>query len=167
MARIGAHRVAPKATSSYHVRVLPSPPSPFAKGAANAAAANGVDGLHGPADARTEAFGAFRTGELVEVFTDSVRALARVREASEAGRLHIAFEMGEYLPWVDTAVLIRLAASGASGASGACGARIGARGCAARILHAGSSTALLQILAAVEELAPGREPFDTLPLLAE
>ena len=28
-------------------------------------------------------------------------AVARVRESSEGGRLHIAFEMGQYLPWVD------------------------------------------------------------------
>jgi hypothetical protein len=146
--------------------VLPSPPSPPANGAPNSVASSeGEDGAHSLTGARTEAFDAFRTGELVEVFTDSVRALARVREVSEAGRLHIAFEMGEYLPWVDGAVLIRLAATPTSGESGA---RVGGRGCAARILHAGTSTALLQVLGAVgavEELPPAREPFDTLPLL--
>jgi len=107
------------------------------------------------------AFTAFRTGELVEVFTDSVRALARVRESSEGGRLHIAFEMGEYLPWVDTVVLIRHVHVGSSPDV------LGARPCTARILHAGTSTALLQVLQAVEELPPGREPYDTIPSLDE
>jgi hypothetical protein len=143
--------------------VFPSPTSPLENTVAN--------GPQEPVGAGAEAFGGFRTGELVEVCTDSVRALARVREVSHAGRLHIAFEMGEYLPWVDAAVLIRhaspaaSAASGASGASGASAAR--GRGCVARILHAGTSTALLQVLGAVEELPPGREPFDTVPLLDE
>lgn len=102
---------------------------------------------------------AFGTGDLVEVFTDSVRALARVRESSEGGRLHIAFEMGEYLPWVDAAVLIRHAAT-----SDVLGAR---SCCSAHILHAGTSTALLQIVAAVEELPPAREPYGTIPSLDE
>jgi hypothetical protein len=101
----------------------------------------------------------FGTGDLVEIFTDSVRALARVRESSAGGRLHIAFEMGEYLPWVDAAVLIRHVAT-----SDVLGARTA---CSAHILHAGTSTALLQIVAAVEELAPGREPYDTIPSLDE
>jgi hypothetical protein len=98
---------------------------------------------------------AFATGDLVEVLTDSVCALARVRE-SEGGRLHIAFEMGAYLPWVDTAVLIRHAAGSEV---------VGPRACSARILHAGTSTALLQILGAVEELPQDRGPYDTLPLI--
>ncbi len=110
-----------------------------------------------PAAAPPQAFG---VGELVEVFTDSVRALARVREVSEGGRLHIAFEMGEYLPWVDAAVLIRHAA-------GAGLPRM--RSCVARILHAGTSTALLQIVGpeapGVEELPQAREPYDTIPSL--
>lgn len=101
---------------------------------------------------------AFAVGDLVQVFTDSVCALARVRESSEAGRLHIAFEMGEYLPWVDTAVLIRHAGNGEV---------LGARSCSARVLHAGTSTALLQILQAMDELPSGREPYDTIPLLED
>ncbi len=98
---------------------------------------------------------AFHTGDLVEVFTDSVRALARVRESSEGGRLHIAFEMGEYLPWVDAAVVIRHV--GRDGRE--------TRACTAHILHAGSSTALLQLLGDVAELPAGREPYDTIPTL--
>ncbi len=100
---------------------------------------------------------AFATGDRVEVFTDSVRALARVRE-SAGGRLHIAFEMGEYLPWVDAAVLIRHAAGSEV---------VAPRACSARILHAGTSTALLQIVDAVEELPQARSPYDTLPLIDE
>ncbi|MDB5219384.1 MAG: hypothetical protein JWO86_7311 [Myxococcaceae bacterium] len=110
-----------------------------------------------PTSATSAALYAFATGDLVEVFTDSVRALARVRE-SDGGRLHIAFEMGEYLPWVDTAVLIRHAAHADV---------VAPRACSARILHAGTSTAMLQILGAVEEPPAGREPYDTLPLLED
>ena len=109
----------------------------------------------------------FKTGELVEVSTDSVRALARVRESSDAGRLHVAFEMGEYLPWVDAAVVIRLVRDGRFDREGA--DVLGSQPCVARarILHAGTSTALLQLLPVVQELPKGREPFDTLPLLEE
>ncbi|MDB4933062.1 MAG: hypothetical protein JWP87_34 [Labilithrix sp.] len=100
---------------------------------------------------------AFGTGDLVEVDAASVRAVARVRESSVAGRLHVALEMGEYLPWVDADVQIRHFGNDVS------------RSCTARILHAGASTALLQIIASVEELPPSdvRGPFDTLPLLEE
>ena len=91
---------------------------------------------------------AFGTGDLVEVFTDSVRALARVRESSAGGRLHIAFEMGEYLPWVDAAVLIRHVAT-AQVLGDMLGSRSACSACTAHILHAGTSTALLQIVAAV------------------
>jgi hypothetical protein len=108
----------------------------------------------------------FGTGDLVEVFTDSVRALARVRESSAGGRLHIAFEMGEYLPWVDAAVLIRHAAT-TQVLGDVLGARSSCTACTAHILHAGTSTALLQLLAPVEELAPVREPYDTIPSLDE
>jgi hypothetical protein len=130
--------VAPYATSSYHLGVLTSASSPPS-----------------PTSAPGAALYAFATGDLVEVLTDSVCALARVRE-SEGGRLHIAFEMGAYLPWVDTAVLIRHAAGSEV---------VGPRACSARILHAGTSTALLQILGAVEELPQDRGPYDTLPLI--
>ena len=113
--------------------------------------------------------GAFRTGELVEVCTDSVRALARIRETSDAGRLHIAFEMGEYLPWVDAAVLIRHAQEARSEWDVQSAARV-TRPCTARILHSGTSTALLQLLRFADEAAhaaPAREPYDTLPLLGD
>ncbi len=98
----------------------------------------------------------FHVGDLVEVETASVRAIARVRESSDGGRLHIAFEMGEYFPWVDTDVRIRHFGNDP------------ARSCTARILHAGSTTALLQLVAVVPA-APNtfavRAPYDTLPML--
>lgn len=103
--------------------------------------------------------------------TDSVRALARIRESSDAGRLHIAFEMGEYLPWVDAAVSIRVVGNGRSAhESGDVLAPQPSPPARARILHAGTSTALLQLLPAVLEpsaVGRGREPFHTLPLLEE
>jgi hypothetical protein len=116
--------------------------------------------------------GAFRTGDLVEVCTDSVRALARVRESSDAGRLHIAFEMGEYLPWVDAAVLIRHVQPSVPSPVDTDVASTSVYApppppCTARILHAGTSTALLQLLHTVEELPPAREPFDTIPSFEE
>ena len=98
----------------------------------------------------------FNNGDLVEVETISVRALARVRESSPTGRLHIAFEMGEYLPWVDTDVQIRRVGSDPS-LSSLCST--------ARILHAGSTTAMLQLVEPSAALTEGRAPYDTLPLL--
>jgi hypothetical protein len=109
----------------------------------------------------------FGTGDLVEVDTESVRAVARVRESSEAGRLHIAFEMGEYLPWVDANVQVRHFGNDVS------------HSCTARIIHAGSSTALLQIVDRVEAVPPSsagaasgtsdepRGSFDTIPSFEE
>ena len=102
---------------------------------------------------------AFRLGDLVEVETISVRALARVREVSGGGRLHIAFEMGEYFPWVDTDVKIRHFGNDA------------AHSATARILHAGSTTALLQLVDISELVRPDpqavRLPYDTLPAFDE
>lgn len=100
----------------------------------------------------------FGTGDLVEVDTELVRAVARVRESSQAGRLHIAFEMGEYLPWVDADVQVRHFGNDVS------------QSCTARILHAGSSTALLQIVDLVEAPPPSDEvrgSYDTIPSLDE
>ena len=101
---------------------------------------------------------AFRVGDLVEVETTSVRAKARVREVSEGGRLHIAFEMGEYFPWVDTDIMIRHFGNDP------------ARSSTARVLHAGSTTALLQLVVAlaapaVGDASPVRSPYETMPLL--
>ena len=143
--------VAPASSGS-----TPSSPPTSATSAASAAS--------GSSPSRDFA-GAFRPGDLVEVFTDSVRALARIRESSDAGRLHIAFEMGEYLPWVDAAVLIRHAE--APQTTWDVQSTRGTRTCTARILHAGTSTALLQLLRIVDELPAAREPFDTLPLLGD
>ena len=101
----------------------------------------------------------FNNNDLVEIDTLSVRALARVREVSEGGRLHIAFEMGEYLPWVDTDVQIRHFGNDP------------ARSCVARIVHAGSTTAILQLVHvsahASASAAPMRLPYDTLPIIEE
>ncbi len=105
----------------------------------------------------------FGTGDLVEVETTNVRAVARVRESSGGGRLHLALEGGEYLPWVDDQVLIRHFGNDPT------------RSCTAKILHAGSSTALLQIIEMAEELKTppaglpslrvqaARAPHDTIP----
>ena len=100
----------------------------------------------------------FRNGDLVEVETISVRAVARVREAGVDGRLHIAFEQGEYMPWVDTDVQIRQFGNDPS------------RSSTARILHAGSTTALLQLITVVNvprEPELMRAPYDTLPSFDE
>ena len=109
----------------------------------------------------------FGLGDLVEVETVSVRALARVREASLGGRLHIAFEMGEYFPWVDTDVRIRHFGNDASHASHASHAST------ARVLHAGSTTALLQLIDVVASPIARPDPYaiplppDTQPSLDE
>ena len=79
---------------------------------------------------------AFGVGDLVEVDTDSIRAVARVRESSGAGRIHIAFEMGQYLPWVDADVRIRHFGNDAT------------RSRLAKIIHSGATTALLQLTGA-------------------
>jgi hypothetical protein len=144
--------------------------SPAASAASAASATSGSSG----SDRDRDFAGAFRTGELVEVFTDSVRALARIRESSDAGRLHIAFEMGEYLPWVDAAVLIRHAHAHVhapqAGSDVQSTVSRPATIATARILHAGTSTALLQLLRAVDEVPDAngaREPYDTVPLLGD
>jgi hypothetical protein len=100
----------------------------------------------------------FGTGDRVEVDTSSslraprVRALARVRE-SLSGRLHIAFEIGEYLPWIDGDVQIRHLGGDPT------------HSCTAKILHAGSTTALLQVIDAIDdiELLEDVEVIEELP----
>ena len=82
----------------------------------------------------------FGIGDLVEIDTVNVRALARVRESSGDGRLHLALEVGQYLPWVDDAVHIRHFGNDPQ------------RSCTAKILHAGASSALLQILEMVDQV---------------
>ena len=99
----------------------------------------------------------FQNGDLVQIDTADISALARVRDASGI-RVHLALEVGEYLPWVDEIVMIR--------ASGA--APLAAR--KAKMLHAGNSTALLELVE--EELVPlaYREtpsPAETLPFIDE
>lgn len=82
----------------------------------------------------------FAIGDLVEIDVANVRALARVRESSGDGRLHLALEVGQYLPWVDEVVLIRHFGNDPT------------RSCTAKILHAGATSALLQILEMVEQV---------------
>ena len=98
---------------------------------------------------------AFAVGDLVEVDAGAVRAVARIRESSTDGRLHVAFEMGQYLPWVDTDVEIRHKGDDIAPA------------CFAKIIHAGANTALLQltVIAEAPEVAGGRAPYDTIPTL--
>ena len=99
----------------------------------------------------------FHKGDLVQIDTTDISALARVRE-STGFKVHIALEVGEYLPWVDEIVMIRVA-----GASPLLARK-------AKMLHAGNSTALLELV--VEELIPlayrdGRGPLETLPFIDE
>jgi len=81
----------------------------------------------------------FLNGDLVQVDTADINALARVRETN-GRRVHLALEVGEYLPWVDEVVMVRSAGAPALLAK------------KARILHAGNSSALLEL--AVEEVVP-------------
>jgi hypothetical protein len=96
----------------------------------------------------------FANGDLVEIDTANVRAVARVRESSEGGRLHLALEVGEYLPWVDGDVFIRHFGNDPN------------RSCTAKILHAGASTALLQILEMVEQVRTPQQGVGSVPPIA-
>jgi hypothetical protein len=98
-----------------------------------------------------QAFGPFGTGDIVQIDADAIRAVARVRESS-GGRLHIALEKGEYLPWVDANVQIRHFGEGPE------------RSQVAKILHVGATTALLQLVEGIPVPASTpRAPFDTIP----
>gem|GEM_PF-6551991 len=92
----------------------------------------------------------FENNDLVQIDIASMdlAALARVRDTS-GGRLHIALEAGAYLPWVDADVTIRRYGEDAALAH------------PARILHAGTSTALLELVlapAGEERREPPRDP---------
>ena len=102
----------------------------------------------------TSALQSFGNGDLVEVDAANVRAIARVRESSGDGRLHLALEVGEYLPWVDGAVLIRHFGNDPT------------RSCTATILHAGASTALLQIVEMVEQVRTPPQGIGSVPPIA-
>lgn len=94
----------------------------------------------------------FGLGDLVEVDTASVRAVARIRESSGGGRIHIAFEMGQYLPWVDANVQIRHFGNDVTQSR------------LAKIIHAGASTALLQLIGVGPDAPPEpRGTYDTIP----
>ncbi len=103
---------------------------------------------------------AFRNGELVQIDTSEVTALARVRE-QRGFRLHIALEVGEYLPWVEEIVVVRGVGQGAV---------LGPHAKRCRMLHAGNATALLEIVdTEIVHVPPPpmRGPFGTLPLIDE
>lgn len=89
----------------------------------------------------------FANGDLVEVDTENVRALARIRRA-EHSRIHIALEQGQYLPWVEEPVLLRRRGDAPE------------RATIARIVHTSSSAATLEVIA-----GGARGPSDTLPLV--
>lgn len=100
---------------------------------------------------------AFRNGDLVQIDTADITALGRVRE-SNGVKVHVALEVGEYLPWVDEIVMLR-----AAGASPLLARK-------AKMLHAGNSTCLLEMV--VDELVPlayrdVRGPLETLPFIDE
>lgn len=109
---------------------------------------------------------AFANGDLVEVdgsaMPGGVCALGRIRESANGGRLHVAFEIGQYFAWIDDEIQVRRV-------GGDC-----AHSSAAKILHAGLSTALLQLIVPAGELSESadvspappsasRPPFDTVP----
>lgn len=87
----------------------------------------------------------FANGELVEVDTENVCAIARVR-SSDRGRVHVALEQGQYLPWVEGPVQLRRRGDAAD------------RSTIVRIVHTSSSSATLEVIA-----GPHRVPSDTLP----
>lgn len=97
----------------------------------------------------------FRNGDLVQIDTADITALGRIREANGV-KVHVALEVGEYLPWVDEVVMLR-----AAGASPLLARK-------AKMLHAGNSTCLLEMV--VDELIPlayRDAPVETLPFIDE
>ena len=93
----------------------------------------------------TETRRPFANGDLVQIETSNVRAFARVRSV-EQGRVHIALEQGEYLPWVEEPVTIRRSSDRLEQSS------------IARVVHTSSASATLELLGA------SRGAMDTLPL---
>jgi hypothetical protein len=96
-----------------------------------------------------------------------VRVRVRVRVPDEDGgidpRKVLAHLEGDVEP-----PALRLTHAHAHAHAHAAGSEVVApRACSARILHAGTSTALLQIVDAAEELPEARGPYDTLRLIDE
>jgi len=75
----------------------------------------------------------FSTGDLVLIDAGNVEAIARVR-SSAPERLHVALEPGAFLPWTGDPVSIRRCND------------IFARAHAAKIVHASTATATLEMI---------------------
>jgi hypothetical protein len=75
----------------------------------------------------------FTIGDLVMVDAGNIESLARVRSTS-GGRVHIALEQGAFLPWTEEPVTVRRCND------------LTARTHPARILHASTATATLEML---------------------
>lgn len=75
----------------------------------------------------------FSTGDLVMIDAGNVEAIARVR-SSAPDRLHVALEPGAFLPWTGDPVSVRKCND------------IGARAHAAKIVHANSAAATLEMI---------------------
>jgi hypothetical protein len=75
----------------------------------------------------------FTIGDLVMVDTGNIESIARVRSTSD-GRLHIALEQGQFLPWTGEPVTVRRCND------------LTARTHTARIIHASTATATLEMI---------------------
>ncbi len=84
----------------------------------------------------------FGNGDLIEIDAAPYRALARVR-GIDGVKLHIAFEQGGYLPWIDDPIRIRRCTEEPGPSFDA------------KILHTSTATALIEVL--------GQTPVDKLP----
>lgn len=75
----------------------------------------------------------FTLGDLVMVDTGNLESIARVRSCADE-RLHIALEQGHFLPWTEEPVTVRRCND------------MNARTHAARIVHASTATATLEMI---------------------
>lgn len=75
----------------------------------------------------------FTIGDLVIVDTGNIESLARVRSCT-GDRIHIALEQGQFLPWMEEPVTVRRCND------------LTARTRTARIVHASSATATLEMI---------------------
>jgi hypothetical protein len=75
----------------------------------------------------------FTIGDLVMIDAGNIESLARVRSCAE-GRVHIALEQGQFLPWTDDPVRVRRCND------------LMARVRSARVVHASGVTATLELI---------------------